>query len=154
MTYLRLVFNWLWKFIRQSLCFNWSVQNQNRFPIFVKPVQTGIFVFPPFGPIEFSQISLFAWRRMYFKLRLLESISNYPQNMFLRFYFVLFPLVNIMHQNPQLVNILIFGYTVPSQLKSIRPLLQHWNQLTNVAMTQAVFRWLKFFFHQGTKVVI
>ena len=107
MTYLRLVFNWLWKFIRQSLCFNWSVQNQNRFPIFVKPVQTGIFVFPPFGPIEFSQISLFAWRRMYFKLRLLESISNYPQNMFLRFYFVLCPLVNIMHLNPQLVNILI-----------------------------------------------
>ena len=98
--------------------FSWPVQNQNRFSIFVKPVQPSIFVFPLFGSIEFSQILLFAWRRKHFKLRLLKSVENLSSNMFLRFYFVLCPLVNIMRQNPHYVNILILVSRFPVNWKA------------------------------------
>ena len=107
MTYLRLVFNWLWKFIKQLLCFLDQFKTKIDFQFSSNQSNPVSLLFCTLGRLSF--------RRFHF-LHDVESISScaywsrlqiYPKNMFLRFYFVLCPLVNIMHLNPQLVNILI-----------------------------------------------
>ena len=139
MTYLRLVFNWLWKFIKQLLCFLDQFKTKIDFQFSSNQSNPVSLFFRPLGRLSF--------RRFHF-LHDVESISScaywsrlqiYPKNMFLRFYFVLCPLVNIMHQNPHYVNIFILVSRFPVNWKAF-DLLQHWNQPTNVTMTQAVFR--------------
>ena len=118
MTYLRLVFNWLWKFIKQLLCFLDQFKTKIDFQFSSNQSNPVSFLFCTLGRLSF--------RRFHF-LHDVESISScaywsrlqiYPKNMFLRFYFVLCPLVNIMHLNPQLVNTLILVSRFPVNWKA------------------------------------
>ena len=118
MTYLRLVFNWLWKFIKQLLCFLDQFKTKIDFQFSSNQSNPVSLFFRSLGRLSF--------RRFHFSHDV-ESISRcaywsrlqiHIQNMFLRFYFVLCPLVNIMHQNPHYVNILILFSRFPVNWKA------------------------------------